>query len=420
MERMLGLFLIAVALLAAGCVGDRPLTTPRTYYVATNGSDINNGRSIYSPFRTLARAISAANPGDTIALRGGVYPGGITINTPGMREGWITLQPYRNERAVIDAAGKPHGIYFYHPRFAPMYWVVQGLEIRGGEQYTVKIDTPHVKLLGNNLHGAKGDIVKVVRTANHIVIDGNEIHHNNAPTGANAQGIDIVGASDVLVARNYVHDIPSIGMYAKGNAAEVVFEHNRVENIAQRGIMLGQSTSPEFLDRNKSYESYNSTIRHNIVRNTGSACLATASSYNVRIHNNVCYDAAKSNHGAIFVSNESQLKQPGANIAIYDNTVVMGQGARPVVYIGPHALADDRTGLRMERNRYWVAGAPARVHFAWERGEREAAARFASVWNLSLDEWQRLTGLEQASAVAAPSAAALRVSRATVVKPSQP
>ena len=399
------LFALAwVMTLLAGCVGDRPLMAPRTYYVSTNGSDINNGRSIHGPFRTLPRAISAANPGDTIEVRGGVYAGGLTINTPGTREGWITLKPYRNEKVTIDATGKSHGIYFYHPRFAPMYWTVEGLEIRGGEQYTVKIDTPNVKLIRNNLHGAKGDIVKLVSTANQILIDGNEIHHNAAPVGANAQGIDIVGSSDVKVVNNYVHDIPSIGMYAKGNAAEIVFERNRVENIAQRGIMLGQSTSREFLDRNKPYESYNSVIRHNTVRNTGSACLATASSFNVRIHHNTCYDTAKTNHGAIFVSNESELMQPGANLFIHDNTIVMGASTRPVVYIGPHALADERSGIKMERNRYWSATAPEAIHFAWERGERETAARFASVWSASLKDWQRLTGMEAASAVAAPDA----------------
>ncbi len=392
-------WLLLAASVSTACVGDRPFTSPRTYYVATNGSDLHNGRSLSSAFRSINRAISAANPGDTIEVRGGVYPGGITIFTPGVAQAWIRMRPYRDEKVVIDGTGRTHAVYFYNPQFVPMYWTLEGFEIRGGEEYVVKIDTPYVQLLNNNLYGSKADIVKLVQTAHHVVISGNEIHHNRAPNGANAQGVDIVGASDVVIARNYVHDIPSIGMYAKGSASNIVFEYNRVENIFQRGIMLGQSTDLEFLDRRRPYETYDSIIRYNTVRNTGSACLATASSSNVQIHHNLCENAATQAHGAIFVSNESELHQAGSRIDISDN-VVLGAGTRPVVYIGPDALTA-ADSLRMERNRYWTKNGAAAVRFSWERGARRNDASNASIWNVSFGEWQRRTGLETRSRVIA-------------------
>ncbi len=45
----------------------------KTYYVATNGKDSNNGTSLTTPFATWQRGINAAYPGDTIFVRGGIY-----------------------------------------------------------------------------------------------------------------------------------------------------------------------------------------------------------------------------------------------------------------------------------------------------------------------------------------------------------
>jgi hypothetical protein len=45
----------------------------KTFYVATNGSDLNNGTSLATPFATWQRGINVAYPGDTIFIRGGVY-----------------------------------------------------------------------------------------------------------------------------------------------------------------------------------------------------------------------------------------------------------------------------------------------------------------------------------------------------------
>lgn len=392
----------SVALLCA-CLGNTPLMAATTYYVATDGSDMNSGRSLKSPFKTIKRAISAVNAGDTIAVRGGTYPGGLVIGVPGTEKAWITLKAYNKEKVVIDARGSSYAIYFYHDNFAPMYWTMDGIEARGGE-YVIKVDTPYVKLLNNNFHGAKGDIVKLVKTAHHVVLKGNEIHHNDAPNGANAQGIDIVGSNDAYIAHNYVHDIASIGMYAKGGATNVVFEHNRVENIAQRGIMLGQSTDKELIDPKRPYETYDSVIRNNTVKNTGSACLATASSYNVKIYENTCTQAATQAHGAIFISNESELEQPGTNIEIRDN-VIVADGKRPTIYIGTNALTDDRT-LKIDGNRYWTAQGPEAVKFVWERGDNERSASFPSLWSADLKKWRRVTGLDKSSVLAAPASKA--------------
>ena len=96
---------------------------------------------------------------------------------------------------------------------------------------------------------------------------------------------------------------------------------NTLNNIGSRGIMLGQSTGIQFLQPGKTYESYNSIIKNNVITNDQSACLSESSSYDAEIYNNSCYNAAIVHHGAIFISNESALQQAGTNVYIRNNII---------------------------------------------------------------------------------------------------
>jgi hypothetical protein len=376
-----------------------------TYYVAENGDDTSPGVSIAAPLRSLSRAVERVGPGDVIELRAGTYRG-VTIRTPGTADRWITLRAHPGEKPRILASreGRPT-LYFYHRSCdedtpnnypcQPLYWIVEGLEIvgsglGGGDDYVVKIDTPRVRLIRNNMHGSSADVVKLVHTADDVEIVENEIHDPRARPGANAQGIDIVGADRTLVARNHVHDIPSIGMYAKGNSRGTVFEANLVENTWSHGIMLGQSTDADRL-RDGKYETYDGIMRNNVVRNAGWSCFATASSFRVRIYSNSCYQSHSNLHGAILISNESEVKQAGTHIEILNN-IIHGAPGLPVVKIASRALTDPAT-LTIDYNLYWTARGAGSVTFTWrDRGLEE----------VSFARWRRSTGLDSHSLVADP------------------
>jgi hypothetical protein len=204
------------------------------------------------------------------------------------------------------------------------------------------------------------------------------------------------------VAHNYVHDIPSIGMFAKGNATDTIFEHNRLENVYQRGIMLGQATGKQFLDPDKPYESYNGIIRHNVIRNVAGACLAAASSFNARIYENRCYNVASRYNGAIYLANESELNQASTGVEIRDNLVVRAaEGRRPLVFIAPDALTDDST-LVIKNNTYWAPPDQTAATFSWERGAKENKASCPTFYGASFDKWQRLTGQDAGSLLVDP------------------
>ena len=77
------------------------------YYIATGGSDNNNG-SLGSPFGSFTKAINTAAAGDTIFVRGGTYnlTIAITISKVGTAASPFRLFAYDNETPILDFRGE--------------------------------------------------------------------------------------------------------------------------------------------------------------------------------------------------------------------------------------------------------------------------------------------------------------------------
>ena len=67
-------------------------------YVSMAGSDTAGTGTLQAPFATVARALAATQPGDTVILRGGTYSGGFRVDNPN-----ITIRSRDGEWAVITA-----------------------------------------------------------------------------------------------------------------------------------------------------------------------------------------------------------------------------------------------------------------------------------------------------------------------------
>ena len=65
--------LILFSIIALSCARPLELSSGATYYVATNGSDGNNGTSTSTPWATWQKAFSTAVAGDIVYIRGGTY-----------------------------------------------------------------------------------------------------------------------------------------------------------------------------------------------------------------------------------------------------------------------------------------------------------------------------------------------------------
>jgi hypothetical protein len=77
-------------------------------FVATNGQDTNPG-TIAAPLATIQRAVSMAQPGATISVRGGTYAltTNIQISKSGTASQPYTITAYNGEHVVIDGEGLP-------------------------------------------------------------------------------------------------------------------------------------------------------------------------------------------------------------------------------------------------------------------------------------------------------------------------
>ena len=84
--------------------GDQPLQPAfaPTLFVATNGSDSADGRSIDRPLRTLQRAADIARAGDVVWVRGGTYPSDVTFRNSGTSTTPIVFESHPGECAILD------------------------------------------------------------------------------------------------------------------------------------------------------------------------------------------------------------------------------------------------------------------------------------------------------------------------------
>jgi len=102
------------------------------FYVATTGSDSNSG-TLSSPFRTVAKAVSVVNAGETVYIRGGTYSltTTITISKSGTENALISLFAYPGEIPVLDFSGQSLSTGSRGVALTGNYWHIRGLQITG-------------------------------------------------------------------------------------------------------------------------------------------------------------------------------------------------------------------------------------------------------------------------------------------------
>ncbi len=108
-----------------------PVAQATTYYVATDGNDSNNGTSLSTPFKTIAKPCGLSNlaAGDQIIVRGGTYPttSTITLSKAGTASLPISLVTNNGERALINFTGIASGKRGI--ALTGSYWYIKGLDV---------------------------------------------------------------------------------------------------------------------------------------------------------------------------------------------------------------------------------------------------------------------------------------------------
>jgi len=363
-------------------------------YVSPDGSDAVATGSIDAPFYSINSALTAAQPGDTVILRGGTYREGVNVR---VRMPNITIKSAQGEWAVIDlttchpGAEEDSGVYFDVDASGGK---LQSVEVMGGF-YAVCMETKwnwggdddwvaasNIIIEDCILHDSKYDVIKIKPNCDNITIRYNEIYNSGRAEvdhpywlygEVNAEGIDNVNGDNMAVQNNYIHDIGGNGIYAKGGATDALIENNVIEHTYGAGIMVGFDTSPEYFDTGANpeyYENVRGIVRNNLIINTGWEGIGLYGSKDAHIYSNTLVNVASGPglyHSAIYFGLtyqdwESYAGRPATiNPNIHHNIVCQPSGiVRPMIEI---RYADELGGLSaldgnpvMNDNCYYIAG----------------------------------------------------------------
>ena len=380
-------------------------------YVSPSGNDATADGTSGKPYKSINTALAKADPGSTIVLRSGTYREGRRVR---VQKSNITIKSAKGEWAIIDlttydAGNHEHsGVEFYAEdqitRKPVTGCKLQAVEVKGGF-YTVCCETQwewvhpgeppgpgvsNIIIEDCKLHDSHDDAVKVKPGCENITIRYNEIYNSgrefanrpNFNTGeCNSEGIDNVNGANMHVHNNYIHDICSTGIYAKGGATGVVIENNRVERTYAAGILLGFDTSPQYFSTRTNptyYENIGGTIRNNLIIDAGWEGIGLYASKDAEVYNNTIVNAVcgvMKYHSPIYFGIATQdWKNPGGcppniNPSIHHNIVSQPSNyANRIIDIRYVKAGDvypsrDISGLSgrptMNNNCYYVAGKSA-------------------------------------------------------------
>jgi len=365
-------------------------------YVSPDGNDATATGSIEKPYKSINAALEAASPGDTVILRGGTYREGINVR---VRQPNITIKSRQNEWAVIDLTthdpgrNEDSGVYFDVDSSGGR---LKSVEVMGGF-YAVCMETKwnwggdddwvaasNIIIEDCILHDSKYDVVKVKPNCDNITIRYNEIFNSGrafAVAGKqfngedNAEGIDNVNGDNMTVQNNYIHDICSTGIYAKGGAIDSLIENNLIQRAYAAGIMVGFDTSPEYFDtviNPQYYENIRGIVRNNLIIDTGWEGIGFYGSMDAQVYNNTLVNVNNGGlyHSAIYFGLtyqdwESYAGRPAnLNPSIHHNIICQPASFdRQIIEI---RYSEDLGGMSalsgnpvMNNNCYYIAGKSA-------------------------------------------------------------
>lgn len=172
-----------------------------TYYVdGRRGDDGNSGQSVGASWRTLGKANSEVQPGDTVCIREGTYRETIRPGTSGTQGNYITYVPYNNEEVTItdvaDGADLKDRSYIVIDGLRIVNVDGNWIDMGGNSSYNIiqnchmeealawggiyiKYESHYNKILNNTVIGRVGpdDLIYLKNGPSHNVIEGNDCRY---------------------------------------------------------------------------------------------------------------------------------------------------------------------------------------------------------------------------------------------------
>jgi parallel beta-helix repeat protein len=312
---------------AMSCLGGT--ASAATYYVATTGSDSNNGSST-APWQTLQHAVETIAPGDVILVRTGTYAGcrirnsgtpaapktlardvgaAVLINTPGPQNSHSSLIEIENGSGseVTD-------------------WIVDGLEVA---------NSPH--------HGID------IRITNRITIRNCNVHHS-APS-ATGTGIFLAFSAHPTLENNDSSFNTEHGIYQSNSADYPTIRGNRSHHNNSAGIHMNgdlSSRCPCGTTVRDGIISF-AVVENNVIYENGAAGGSAINADGVDdsiFRNNLVYQ----NHASGISLFSADGAHGSSRNKLYNNTFVMASNGRWVVNIPGKGNKNNPVGNVVKNN----------------------------------------------------------------------
>jgi hypothetical protein len=250
-----------------------------TRFVSVGGSDANPGTRS-APWRSLAKAVSAAVPGDTIVISAGTYGARGTrllVSTSGTASAPITF--------VGDPAG-PMPTVLGFVRVSASHVRLRGLLFDGptgavltptssnplGEEVQIAVYGDHVEISGSEIRNNKWHAGIYLDGADDVRILGNHIHDNgnfNRPEQANLDHGIYFARGSGLVANNVIEHNLAHGVQLYPYASNVVVQQNTIVRNGKAGVIIGKAAANNLIVNNIVAHNTDNSIRSHSLTGTG-------------------------------------------------------------------------------------------------------------------------------------------------------
>ena len=254
-----------------------------TYYMSAAGVDTNNGRSLQTPWKTLAKASATTfHPSDSLLLRkGDTFPGSLDLKGSGNPKAPIRLGNYGNGTLPIISAGStPQAVRLFNQQ----YWDISGIETSGGTRFGIYVG---------------GDLSSI--TLRHIYIHNIVVH-------------------DVWTTVKPQYDSGLIVVIPSGNG--MIFDDVKIDRVIAYntnqwwGIHVGFNNMTA--DPPGTPRSINIRISDSMVHDTGGDLITVADSDQVLISGNVVHNGGMAVWGSV-----TGMYTPNAIWTWYSSNVVI-------------------------------------------------------------------------------------------------
>jgi parallel beta-helix repeat protein len=323
-----------------------PVPTGKTFYVAPGGNDGGPG-SEAQPWATLGWAAKTLNPGETVLVKDGTYPG-VYVTRSGTAGKPITFRaaPGAKPNIVITEINSPgfllEGASYIDIQGFSLDYRVPGVENANGKRWeggiTIKsndygaarVYAHHVNVIGNSVHGFPGGGIGSGQ-ADYIRIEGNTIWETALWSEYDTSAVSLYQSRDADLAPGFHNVIRANTVFKNENKVPGTGIGSTTITDGNCIIIDDGRNTQRFQDDKAVYPPYKSAtlIENNICADNGGRGVNVFSSDNVLVRHNTFY------HNGRTPNLDSEISVLAAsNVRVVNNIIVPRPGQRATSVYG--------------------------------------------------------------------------------------